>query len=229
MENNYISPCGSVSCSTFTLALKDFKDILGGKWRFPILFSLCSDEIGFNELKRKMEPITAKALMENLQDLEMNHLVERNPENMKYRSAEYSSTLSEVIMVMCQNRVDLCSAELPQEDRKQIILTAVKNIFKLISGKWRILILGYLSFGSKRFNDIKVTIEGISAKELTTNLNKMIELELIEKIPEDEGARFQYGLTEEGESFMPLFKEIVQWSLNHRERIKEAYKSDDVV
>lgn len=222
MENNDISPCGSVSCTAFTLALKDFKDILGGKWRFPILFSLCSDEIGFNELKRRMKPITAKALMENLQDLEMNHLVERNAETMKYRSAEYASSLSEVIMVMCQNRIDLCSSEIPQEERKQVILTSVKNIFKLISGKWRILILGYLSFGSKRFNDIKVTIEGISAKELTTNLTKMIELELVVKIPEDEGARFQYGLTQQGETFVPLFKEIVRWSLCHRVRVKEG-------
>ncbi len=218
--------CNKISCSTFILILNDFRDILGGKWRFPILFLLYAGEAGFNEAKTKLKPITSKALTENLHDLEMNQLIKRDGKSRKFSLTDYSKTLTGIISIMQSKEVDLCSMDLSEDKKAKHMLSSVKDIFKLISGKWRILIIGYLIYGPKRFNDIKVTIDGISSKELTVNLRKLIKLNIIEKNPEEEGARFLYQLTNLGLSFIPLIKEIIEWSNSHRMMIVGSFKNN---
>ncbi len=53
----------------------DAFDIIGGKWKFPVIYSLCADKQRFKELEKDLNSITPKALTKVLKDLEMNGLV----------------------------------------------------------------------------------------------------------------------------------------------------------
>ncbi|HEX9025976.1 MAG TPA: helix-turn-helix domain-containing protein [Clostridium sp.] len=52
-------------------------NIIGGKWRLPILWNLSDGGLRYNELKRKLNGITNIMLTRSLQDLEQYGLVKR--------------------------------------------------------------------------------------------------------------------------------------------------------
>ena len=52
-------------------------DLLGGKWKIPIVSQLQSGTKRFKELERSIEGITARMLAKELKDLEENKLVVR--------------------------------------------------------------------------------------------------------------------------------------------------------
>ena len=52
-------------------------NILGGKWRLPILWHLRDGSLRYNQLKRKLNGITNIMLTRSLQDLEEYGLVKR--------------------------------------------------------------------------------------------------------------------------------------------------------
>ena len=74
-----------------TLAL----DIIGGKWRLPIIWQLSSQEsMRYNELKRHLEGITNIMLTRALLGLEENGLVIRKEYSQIPPHVEYSLTES---------------------------------------------------------------------------------------------------------------------------------------
>jgi DNA-binding HxlR family transcriptional regulator len=52
-------------------------NIIGGKWRLPILWSLSDGSLRYNQLKRKLNGITNIMLTRSLQDLEEYGLIKR--------------------------------------------------------------------------------------------------------------------------------------------------------
>ena len=70
-------------------------NILGGKWRLPIIWQLSTQEsMRYNELKRHLEGITNIMLTRALQDLERNRLVKRTEYSQIPPHVEYSLTES---------------------------------------------------------------------------------------------------------------------------------------
>ena len=68
-------------------------DILGGKWRLPILWKLYQNKtMRYNELKRSLVGITNIMLTRSLQSLEENGLVNRVELNQIPPKEEYSLT-----------------------------------------------------------------------------------------------------------------------------------------
>ncbi len=53
-------------------------DIIGGKWRMPILWYLSQSDFRYNELKRKLNGITNIMLTRSLKELEEYGLIHRN-------------------------------------------------------------------------------------------------------------------------------------------------------
>lgn len=81
-----------------------------------------------------------------------------------------------------------------------------------IGGRWKSIILYYLSSGKKRFGEIAVRIPVISRKVLTQQLRELERDGLIvrkqfKEIP----PRVEYSLTNLGKSLSPIFKEIAAW------------------
>lgn len=78
-------------------------------------------------------------------------------------------------------------------------------IQKILSGKWKILILWYLSYNVLRFSDIKNKLPQITQKMLTQQLRSLEEDNLIfRKVYAVVPPKVEYGLTEVGKSLIPI-------------------------
>lgn len=89
-------------CSDYLLPIRDAIDILGSKWKIPIIVALMFGPRRFNELKGKVEGISAKMLSKELKDLEINQLVKRTvydttPVTVEYTLTPYGRKLENVI------------------------------------------------------------------------------------------------------------------------------------
>jgi DNA-binding HxlR family transcriptional regulator len=67
--------------------------------------------------------------------------------------------------------------------------------------------------GGQRYNELFVSVTGISAKELTRNLGELSESGLIARV-ESSDRTARYALTPLGEGLMPTFKTLLTWGEN---------------
>lgn len=221
-----INPCipeEKESCQMKVIALNDFIDILGGKWRFPIIFSLYFESLRFSELKRQLVPVTSRALTQNLEDLMINQLITKNESTNRFSLTEYAADLKDIVNVVreyhnmkChEDGVDLAAIQESLND-------AMKSVFRDLAGKWRMVIMGTLFYGDvSRFSELHAVIPRISSKELSRNLVSLIESGIIEHQQNESDARGSYALSEQGKRFEGIIQEMVNWSQNHREFLKE--------
>lgn len=89
-------------CTGFLLSFRDALEMVGGKWKSPILLALgYMGAMRFGELQRVQHGIPAKTLSKELKDLEQNGLVKRTvldtmPVTVKYEITPYGRTLEKV-------------------------------------------------------------------------------------------------------------------------------------
>jgi DNA-binding HxlR family transcriptional regulator len=85
-----------------------------------------------------------------------------------------------------------------------------------IGGRWKTVILYFLSSGKKRFGEIGARLPTISRKVLTQQLKELerdglVVREEYKEIP----PRVEYSLTDLGKSLAPVFKEMSNWGKEH--------------
>ena len=81
-----------------------------------------------------------------------------------------------------------------------------------IGGRWKPIILFYLSNGSRRFGQLAVTIPMISKKVLTEQLKELVKDGLIQRKQYKESPpRVEYALTEFGKTVLPILDGICDW------------------
>ncbi len=84
----------------------------------------------------------------------------------------------------------------------------------VISGKWKILILWYVSFYKvQRFGELLRRLDGITQSTLTKQLRELerdgfLHREVYGEIP----PKVEYSLTSLGESFIPVLQTMMSWS-----------------
>ncbi len=88
------------------------------------------------------------------------------------------------------------------------------SAMEIIGGKWKIVILGNLFTGVKRFGELKKLMPGITQKMLTQQLRELeqdglLHREIYKEIP----PKVEYSLTENGKSLEPILKELCTWGL----------------
>ncbi len=88
-------------------ALQDTLYFIGGKWRVPVMNSLCNGNRRFREIERSIPGITTRMLSRELKDMEMNKLVKRTvstdtPALIEYEPTAYCQTFDKVISEMIQ-------------------------------------------------------------------------------------------------------------------------------
>lgn len=82
-------------------------------------------------------------------------------------------------------------------------------VHKLISGKWKILILWYLINGPLRFSDIKRNLPNVTQKMLTNQLRSLEEDNLIyRKVYPVVPPKVEYGLTDIGMKIIPVLESM---------------------
>lgn len=100
---------------------------------------------------------------------------------------------------------------------KELPNCPVETTLTLIGNKWKILIIRDLSYGTKRFGELKKSITGISQKVLTANLRQMEENGLLSrKVYAEVPPKVEYSLTELGFSLEPVIKSMEHWGTKYK-------------
>jgi DNA-binding HxlR family transcriptional regulator len=77
----------------------------------------------------------------------------------------------------------------------------------IVSGKWKILILWYLSYSKLRFSDIQRKLPSVSQKVLSRQLKSMEEDNIIHrKVYPVVPPKVEYSLTDVGKRLIPLLE-----------------------
>lgn len=101
--------------------------------------------------------------------------------------------------------------------KKELPQCPVEITLVMISNKWKVLILRDLMNGTKRFGELKKSINGISQKVLTQNLRDMEEDGLVErKVYAEVPPRVEYTLTETGYSLKIILESMNRWGENYK-------------
>ena len=104
--------------------------------------------------------------------------------------------------------------------KKDLPACPVELTLLLISNKWKILIIRDLLEGTKRFSELKKSINNISQKVLTSNLREMEENELLtRKVYPEVPPRVEYTLTDIGYSLKPLLDDMDKWGTWYRNEV----------
>jgi DNA-binding HxlR family transcriptional regulator len=108
-------------------AARAFFDQVANKWSIMILTVLSQRPTRFNDIKRRLEGITHKALSEALRKLERNGLIHRkvlntSPVSVEYSISELGKTLQVPFRAMYQWSID----HLPEIEASQEAFDKVK-------------------------------------------------------------------------------------------------------
>ncbi|GAA4309973.1 helix-turn-helix domain-containing protein [Mucilaginibacter gynuensis] len=103
-------------------------------------------------------------------------------------------------------------------------LIAMRDSLEILGGKWKLMLLRYLSNRleeKNNFKKIQREIEGLSAKMLAKEL-KDLELNLLvsRSVVNTKPVTVEYRITPYGLNVLPLSENLVQWGLDHRAQIK---------
>ncbi|PSK93271.1 winged helix-turn-helix transcriptional regulator [Taibaiella chishuiensis] len=86
-------------------ALQDTIYVIGGKWKLPIINSICNGNHRFREIERSIPGITTRMLSRELKEMELNKLIRRIedpdfPTKVEYVSTEYCKSFGNIILEM---------------------------------------------------------------------------------------------------------------------------------
>jgi DNA-binding HxlR family transcriptional regulator len=81
--------------------------VIGGKWKVPILYHLFGNVVRFSELRRKLPGVTQKMLTQQLREMEEDGLVKRKvyaqvPPKVEYSLTALGESLKPVVDSMCK-------------------------------------------------------------------------------------------------------------------------------
>ena len=103
-----------------------------------------------------------------------------------------------------------------------------RHILDIVVNRWTSLIFYALSQQPRRYNQLRRMIEGISQTMLTNTLRKLERSGLVNRcifpvIP----PKVEYSLTPLGQTLVPIFEQIYQWTGEHMAEIELAQQDYD--
>lgn len=86
-------------------ALQDAIYVIGGKWKLPIINSICNGNTRFREIERSIPGITTRMLSRELKDMEANGIIKRtvtptSPVQVEYSATDYCYSFGSIILEM---------------------------------------------------------------------------------------------------------------------------------
>lgn len=90
---------------------------------------------------------------------------------------------------------------------------AVTNVFKVIGGKWKVLLINAIySNCPKRFGELRREMEDVTQSTLTTQLRELERDGIIcRKAYAESPPRVEYKLTDLGKTLMPVIRSLEDW------------------
>lgn len=117
------------------------------------------------------------------------------------------------------------ATEDPEHDACAAHHLAIRDAMDILNGKWKIRIIGALSFGAKRFMELKGTIDGIAAKMLSKELQDLELNGLVSRtVLNTKPITVEYDLTGYGHSLKPVIESIAAWGKQHRDKVIREIK-----
>ena len=107
------------------------------------------------------------------------------------------------------------------EDRKETEATGcpLTAALDVLGGKWSLIILYWLDLESRRFNELRRLMPGISHKVLTETLRRLESEALISRVVHSEmPSHVEYRLSTYGQSVRPLVQGMRGWGREHLTR-----------
>lgn len=104
---------------------------------------------------------------------------------------------------------------------KELPKCPVETTLKLLSNKWKVLIIRDLLTGTKRFGELKKALGTITQKVLTTNLKDMENTGLVvRKVYAQIPPKVEYTLTDIGYSLAVVLDAMAEWGSGYKEYLK---------
>lgn len=104
-------------------------------------------------------------------------------------------------------------------------LRAIHDTMDLLSGRWKITIIGCLNFGEKRFMDLQREVEGIGSKMLSKELHELEVNGLVSRtVMNTKPVTVKYAITDYGQTLRPILAEMADWGKNHRKKVITSLK-----
>ncbi|MGG3888022.1 winged helix-turn-helix transcriptional regulator [Metabacillus fastidiosus] len=105
----------------------------------------------------------------------------------------------------------------------------VTNTLEIIGGKWKGVILYYLTSGPKRFNELRRLVPSITTRMLTLQLrelekNGIVHREIYQQIP----PKVEYSLTDFGLTLNPIIFSLRDWGELYKNEIMNVKNVEDV-
>lgn len=92
----------------------------------------------------------------------------------------------------------------------------VSLTLKVIGGKWKPLILYFVSVDVNRFGQLQRMMPGCSKRMMTTQLRELeVDGVINRKVYAEVPPKVEYSLTEKGESLRPLFSILSKWGIEN--------------
>lgn len=100
---------------------------------------------------------------------------------------------------------------------------AIYETLHILSGKWKIAIIGSLRFGKKRFMELQRDVEGIGPKMLSKELHELEKNGLIKRTVYDtRPITVDYDMTDYGKTLQTIIKEMADWGVKHRLKTQQT-------
>lgn len=98
---------------------------------------------------------------------------------------------------------------------------ATEFTLQILGGKWKTVILCYLTQRPYRYGELRRLIPKLSDKVLTERLHDLIEAGLVVRKPQAENSKVEfYALTSKGATLGELLEHVYNWGLSHAAMFK---------
>lgn len=105
----------------------------------------------------------------------------------------------------------------------------VHDVISLVGDKWSVLVVNALGDGSRRFSDIKRTVDGISQKMLTVTLRALERDGYVTRtVHPTVPPRVDYELTDLGHELQVPVRALGEWARTNMDRIDAARERFDL-
>lgn len=99
----------------------------------------------------------------------------------------------------------------------------LRDILDRVGDKWSVLVVVLLGDGTRRFSDLRRSVEGISQRMLTHTLRQLERDGLISRmVYPTVPLRVEYTLTALGQTLLEPLAALAQWAGEHREAVLTA-------
>jgi DNA-binding HxlR family transcriptional regulator len=114
------------------------------------------------------------------------------------------------------------------EPIKRLPMLPAERALKVISGRWKAIILYHLFDSSRRLSELQRLLPDVSQKMLIQQLREMeehglVHREVFRQVP----PRVEYSATPLGFSFEPILQALCEWGRRHAVELDEADRVAD--